>query len=240
MSPLFSLQIDKVSLNWASKLNNNNYTTSHMILNPEYVVSFLLASFIIAVAPGPSNAFLMAQTFTNGRVAGMQSALGFALGGVVHTIFAVVGLSAILKASETAYSAVQYLGAAYLCFLGIMTLKDTFKAKCDAEDKPHVSTKAQKNVTFQAMMTEVLNPKVALFFIAFIPQFVDTSLETSTTMQLALFGLMYPLFAFPIDCMYVYGGDKIANYFRTHPAAPIWIDRVSGLIFIALAINLLW
>jgi threonine/homoserine/homoserine lactone efflux protein len=96
------------------------------MLNPESVISFLIASAVIAVAPGPSNAFLMAQTFTHGRKAGMQSALGFAAGGVIHTIFAVVGLSAILKASETAYATVQYLGAAYLCYLGFVTLKDTF------------------------------------------------------------------------------------------------------------------
>ncbi|WP_440053757.1 LysE family translocator [Pseudoalteromonas sp. T1lg65] len=211
------------------------------MLNPEYLVSFLVASFVIAVAPGPSNAFLMAQTFTNGRRAGMQSAIGFALGGVVHTVFAVVGLSAILKASETAYTTVQYLGAAYLAYLGLTTLKATFAQQpcIDSEDKPHVSTKKAKNVTFQAMMTEVLNPKVALFFIAFIPQFVDSSLGTSTTVQLAMFGLLYPILAFPIDCMYIYSGDKIANYFRQHPSAPIWIDRVSGLIFIALAVNLL-
>ncbi|MCF2857868.1 LysE family translocator [Pseudoalteromonas sp. SMS1] len=211
------------------------------MLNPEYLFSFAVASLVIAVAPGPSNAFLMAQTFTNGRTAGMQSALGFALGGVVHTLFAVIGLSAILKASETAYTAVQYLGAAYLAYLGVMTLKDTFgkpskEAQQDAEieaDKPN------KNVTLQAMMTEVLNPKVALFFIAFIPQFVDTTLVVSTTLQLALFGLLYPILAFPIDCAYVYGGDKIAGYFRAHPQAPLWIDRISGAIFIALAVNLL-
>ncbi|MBR8844037.1 MULTISPECIES: LysE family translocator [unclassified Pseudoalteromonas] len=210
------------------------------MLNLEYLFSFLIASTVIAVAPGPSNAFLMAQTFTNGRVAGMQSALGFALGGVIHTLFAVVGLSALLKASETAYTTVQYLGAAYLAYLGIMTIKETLgKAQIACEEKPHVSTKKPKNVMFQAMMTEVLNPKVALFFIAFIPQFVDSSLATSTTMQLAMFGLLYPILAFPIDCMYIYGGDKIAGYFRRHPTAPVWIDRISGLIFIALAVNLL-
>ncbi|WP_010606173.1 LysE family translocator [Pseudoalteromonas maricaloris] len=210
------------------------------MLNLEYLFSFLIASTVIAVAPGPSNAFLMAQTFTNGRAAGMQSALGFALGGVIHTLFAVVGLSALLKASETAYTTVQYLGAAYLAYLGIMTIKETLgKGQIACEEKPHVSTKKPKNVMFQAMMTEVLNPKVALFFIAFIPQFVDSSLATSTTMQLAMFGLLYPILAFPIDCMYIYGGDKIAGYFRQHPAAPVWIDRISGLIFIALAVNLL-
>lgn len=208
------------------------------MINPDFLLSFIVASSIIAVAPGPSNAFLMAQTFTNGRTAGMQSALGFAVGGVIHTLFAVIGLSALLKASPVAYSTVQYLGAAYLCYLGIMTIRSSFKKHAQVDDKPHISTKKTENVFFQAMMTEVLNPKVALFFIAFIPQFVDPTLS-SATIQLAIFGLLYPILAFPIDCTYIYAGDKIASYFRRHPKAPLWIDRISGLIFIALAINLL-
>ena len=211
----------------------------YLMINPDFLLSFLLASFLMAVAPGPSNAFLMAQTFANGRKAGMQSAFGFALGGVVHTFFAVVGLSAILKASETAYASVQYAGAAYLCYLGFMMLKGTFKPPiCEQDDKPHVTTSKNKNVMFQAMMTEVLNPKVALFFIAFIPQFVDPSLS-SATFQLAFFGLLYPIFAFPIDCTYIYFGDKIAQFFKSHPNSQLWIDRFTGIVFIALAINLL-
>ncbi len=209
------------------------------MINTEFLLSFLAASFLIAVAPGPSNAFLMAQTFANGRKAGLQSACGFALGGVVHTFFAVVGLTAILKASTAAYTTVQYLGAAYLCYLGLVTLKSTLQqSELPSEKKLHVNNSVKKNVMFQAMMTEVLNPKVALFFIAFIPQFVDPSLS-STTFQLAFFGLLYPLFAFPIDCTYIYFGDKIASYFRSHPQSQIWIDRITGLVFIALAINLL-
>lgn len=209
------------------------------MINPDFLFSFLIASFLMAVAPGPSNAFLMAQTFANGRTAGMQSAFGFALGGVVHTFFAVIGLSAILKASPAAYSAVQYAGAAYLCYLGFMMIKSTTAAtQPQSEDKPHISTAKKSNVMFQAMMTEVLNPKVALFFIAFIPQFVDPSLS-SATFQLAFFGLLYPIFAFPIDCTYIYFGDKIAQFFRQHPNSQLWIDRVTGIIFIALAINLL-
>lgn len=215
----------------------------YMMINPDFLFSFLVASFLMAVAPGPSNAFLMAQTFANGRTAGMQSAFGFALGGVVHTFFAVIGLSAILKASPAAYSAVQYTGAAYLCYLGFMMIKSTLKntttaTQIQSEDKPHVSTAKKSNVMFQAMMTEVLNPKVALFFIAFIPQFVDPNLS-SATFQLAFFGLLYPIFAFPIDCTYIYFGDKIAQFFRQHPNSQLWIDRVTGMIFIALAINLL-
>ncbi|TMO81301.1 LysE family translocator [Pseudoalteromonas sp. S3776] len=214
------------------------------MINPDFLASFLLASFLMAVAPGPSNAFLMAQTFANGRAAGIQSAFGFALGGVVHTFLAVIGLSAVLKASPTAYSAVQYAGAAYLCYLGLMMIKGTLKRPDTSEDsisedKPHISTSKKSNVMFQAMMTEVLNPKVALFFIAFIPQFVDPTLS-SATFQLAFFGLLYPIFAFPIDCTYIYFGDKIAQFFRSNPHSQLWIDRVTGIVFIALAINLLY
>jgi threonine/homoserine/homoserine lactone efflux protein len=208
------------------------------MLNLDTLLTFIIASTIIAVAPGPSNAFLMAQTFTKGRTAGMQSAFGFAMGGVIHTLFAVIGLSALLKTSPIAYSTVQYLGAAYLGYLGIMTIRSSLRAHNRLSNQPHINSKNTGNIFVQAMMTEVLNPKVALFFIAFIPQFVDPSLSSTTT-QLAILGLLYPILAFPIDCAYVYTGDKIAHYFKKHPQAPLWIDRASGLIFVALAINLL-
>ncbi|TMP17358.1 LysE family translocator, partial [Pseudoalteromonas ruthenica] len=84
----------------------------------------------------------------------------------------------------------------------IMTIKSSLQHHEPVKNKPHVSTKKTGNVFFQAMMTEVLNPKVALFFIAFIPQFVDPSLS-STTLQLTILGLLYPIMAFPIDCAYI-------------------------------------
>lgn len=193
---------------------------------------------MLAITPGPSNAFLMAQTFAKGRRAGIASAAGFAVAGVIHTIIAVLGLSAILNASPLAYQCLMYLGAAYLTYLGIIAIKDSMKlsqlcAVNTAENK-------HKNIFVQAMLTEVLNPKVALFFIAFIPQFVDSSLTTSYTLQLAIFGLLYPIFALPIDLSYVHFGNKIAGYFRQHPSAQQWLDRVSGLVFITLALSMLW
>ncbi|NRA71793.1 MAG: LysE family translocator [Gammaproteobacteria bacterium] len=207
------------------------------MINVEFMLSFLTISLLLAVTPGPSNAFLMAQTFSKGRAAGVQSAAGFAVAGVIHTVFAVLGLSAILKTSPQAYQAVLFLGATYLLYLGVMAIKDSFASQ---ETAIAATVDKKKNkVFFQAMMTEVLNPKVALFFIAFIPQFVDNSLATSPTIQMAIFGLMYPLFALPIDLSYVHFGDKIAGYFRTHPSAQVWLDRITGIIFIALAISML-
>ena len=209
------------------------------MLNPELFVSFLTISFLLAVTPGPSNAFLMAQTFAKGRAAGIQSALGFAIAGVLHTLLMVLGLSTLLKTNPTAYQVVLWLGALYLVYLGFNTIKDSFESQQTAcEDKPHVSTKKEKNVMLQAMTTELLNPKVAMFFIAFIPQFTDASLELSVTVQLLIFGLLYPILAFPIDFTYIHFGDKIAGYFRSNPKVQTWIDRVTGSIFILLALNL--
>lgn len=203
------------------------------------LVSFLTISFLLAVTPGPSNAFLMAQTFAKGKSAGIQTAMGFAIAGVIHTLLMVLGLTTLLKTNPTAYQAVLWMGAAYLVYLGIMSIKDSFQHPAiEAEDKPHVSNKKEKNVLVQAMTTELLNPKVAMFFIAFIPQFADASLPTSVTTQLLIFGLLYPILALPIDLTYIHFGDKIAGYFRHNPSVQDWIDRVTGAIFILLAVNL--
>lgn len=210
------------------------------MLNPEMLLSFLTVSFLLAITPGPSNAFLMAQTFAKGKTAGIQTAIGFAIAGVIHTLLMVIGLSTLLKTNPTAYQAVLWLGAIYLVYLGVLSIKDSFQhPSLDSDEKPHVSNKKEKNVTVQAMMTELLNPKVAMFFIAFIPQFADASLATSVTAQLLIFGLLYPILALPIDLTYIHFGDKIAGYFRNNPRVQDWIDRVTGVIFIILAVNLL-
>lgn len=210
------------------------------MINFDMLLSFLTISFLLAITPGPSNAFLMAQTFAKGKAAGIQTAMGFAIAGVLHTLLMVLGLSTLLKTNPTAYQAVLWLGALYLIYLGVVSIKDSFvHPAIESEEKPHVSNKKEKNVMFQATMTELLNPKVAMFFIAFIPQFADPSLDTPVSTQLLIFGLLYPIFALPIDLMYTHFGDKIAGYFRHNPRVQDWIDRVTGAIFIVLAINLL-
>lgn len=205
------------------------------MINIESLFSFLTLSLLLAVSPGPSNAFLMAQTFAKGQSAGMQSAFGFAAAGVIHTILAVAGLSVILKTSEVAYQSVLLAGALYLIYLGGQCLHESFKKP---EQIECVLDKKEKNIFFQAMLTEILNPKVALFFLAFIPQFADSTLTTPIWLQLLIFGLLYPILAFPIDVLYVKSGSKIAGYFKHHPSAQQWIDRIAGSIFIVLGLRL--
>jgi threonine/homoserine/homoserine lactone efflux protein len=130
---------------------------------------FLTAAILLAIAPGPGMLFVIARTLAGGRREGLLSSLGTFFGGMAHVFAAAAGVSIILAKSALAFSVVKYLGAAYLCFLGIRMLVDARRdeaVSCIAE--PHA-----KNPFWQGIMTEVLNPKTALFFLSFIPQFVN-------------------------------------------------------------------
>ncbi len=137
------------------------------MFDPRFFV-FLTAAVLLAVAPGPGMLYVLARTFAGGRREGLLSALGTFFGGMVHVFAAAAGVSIILAKSALAFAAVKYLGAAYLCFLGIRMILD---ARRD-EQIPLVLPRA-KNPLWQGVLTEVLNPKTALFFLSFIPQFVN-------------------------------------------------------------------
>lgn len=130
--------------------------------------AFCLAALILAVLPGPGMLYVLARSLGGGRRDGFQSALGCGVGGMVHVVASAVGLSALVLASSLAFSVIKYVGAAYLIYLGIRTLLSREPLKLDAEGVPK-----QSRVFTQGVMTELLNPKTALFFLALIPQFVD-------------------------------------------------------------------
>ena len=131
---------------------------------------FLCAAILLAVAPGPGMLYVLARTLSGGRREGMLSALGTFLGGMVHVFAAAAGVSIILAKSAVAFATVKYLGAGYLCFLGIRMILD---AKEEDEGISLAGPPRGRNPFWQGVMTEVLNPKTALFFLSFIPQFVD-------------------------------------------------------------------
>jgi threonine/homoserine/homoserine lactone efflux protein len=131
---------------------------------------FLSAALLLAAAPGPGMLYVLARSLAGGKREGVLSAVGTFCGGMVHVVAAAAGVSVVLAQSALAFSAVKYAGAAYLCFLGIRMILQARK-----DDEPLVLTSSARNPLWQGITTEVLNPKTALFFLSFIPQFVDHS-----------------------------------------------------------------
>lgn len=164
---------------------------------------FLVAALVLAVTPGPGIFYVLARTLAGGRREGILSSLGTFLGGLVHVLAAAFGLSAILAASATAFSVVKYAGAFYLVWMGIMMIR-TRNAHFDADAPPVPSL----HVFRQGVLTEALNPKTALFFLSFLPQFVSphlghavlqflllgfTSVTLNTTADLVVVAFASPL-----------------------------------------------
>jgi threonine/homoserine/homoserine lactone efflux protein len=134
---------------------------------------FLGAALLLAIAPGPGMLYVLARTLAGGRREGLLSALGTFCGGMVHVFAAAAGISIILAKSVAAFATVKYAGAAYLCFLGIRMILEARKEVGKDEAPAPATLPHGRNPFWQGVMTEVLNPKTALFFLSFIPQFVN-------------------------------------------------------------------
>jgi threonine/homoserine/homoserine lactone efflux protein len=139
------------------------------MINSAHFLIFLGAALLLAIAPGPGMLYVLARALAGGRREGLLSALGTFFGGMVHVFAAAAGVSIILAKSAVAFATVKYLGAAYLCFLGIRMILDARKDEPISIDAP----KRRRSPFWQGILTEALNPKTALFFLSFIPQFVD-------------------------------------------------------------------
>jgi threonine/homoserine/homoserine lactone efflux protein len=139
------------------------------LFDSAHLLVFFGAAVLLAIAPGPGMLYVLARTLAGGRREGLLSSFGTFLGGMVHVFAAAAGVSIILAKSAMAFATVKYLGAGYLCFLGIRMILDSRKE----EAFPAAGVARAKNPFWQGVMTEVLNPKTALFFLSFIPQFVN-------------------------------------------------------------------
>ena len=198
-----------------------------MIPDPGTLAVFALASLALAVVPGPAVLYIVAQSVHGGRRAGVVSAFGVASGGLVHVLAAVIGLSALLAASTEAFTAVKLIGAAYLIWLGIRTL-------LSADDR--IGGRAAERTlarTFrQGAVVNVLNPKTALFFLAFLPQFVDP--HESTRGQLALLGAIFVVIALSSDLLWALVAGTAGAVLRRSRTFLRVQRYVSGTIFVGL------
>lgn len=155
------------------------------MFNPTSFKLFLITCIILIMTPGPDTLYVLARTLGHGRRAGIISAVGICTGFVIHTAAATIGLSAILMASATAFKIIKYTGASYLIYLGIRSLT----GKTIDQSLPQSSSMAYHHFFTQGFITNVLNPKVALFFLAFIPQFVDPA-RSSVAIQVIIYGIL--------------------------------------------------
>ena len=188
---------------------------------------FALASLALAVVPGPAVLYIVAQSVPGGRRAGVVSALGISTGGLFHVLAAVIGLSAILAASAEAFTVVKLLGAAYLVWLGIRTLLSRDERIGGRAVEPTLGRTYRRGV-----VVNVLNPKTALFFLAFLPQFVDP--DGSTRGQLAVLGIVFVVIALTSDLVWALVAGTAGGMLRRSRTFLRVQRYVSGTIFVGL------
>ena len=192
---------------------------------------FSLAAIALAVVPGPAVAYIVTQSVDKGRRAGLVSALGVASGGIVHVAAAIVGLSALIASSATAFTAVKLVGAAYLIIVGIRRILGQ-----DDEETTEAAPADLRRLYRQGAVVNVLNPKTALFFLAFLPQFVDPD-RGSVTLQIAVLGLLFAAIALVSDATYALLADALAGRIRRTGTGARIRRYLTGGIFIALGVS---
>jgi threonine/homoserine/homoserine lactone efflux protein len=192
------------------------------------IALFSLASVALAVVPGPAVTYIVTHSIDKGRRAGIVSAFGIASGGLVHVVAATVGLSALIASSATAFTAVKLVGAAYLIAVGIRRISSGEQdGEIQSVPAPH------RELYVQGVVVNVLNPKTALFFLAFLPQFVDPA-RGAIWPQVAFLGILFALIAFASDVSYALLADLLAGKLRRTGGGAKARRWVSGGIFVAL------
>jgi threonine/homoserine/homoserine lactone efflux protein len=197
--------------------------------SPGALVVFCAAAALLAIVPGPAVTYVVTQSVERGRKAGLISVLGVGTGGLVHVAAATIGLSALIASSANAFTIVKFAGAIYLIVLGIQRLL----GRADFAPTEEESAKKHRRVYIDGVVVNILNPKTALFFLAFLPQFVDPD-AGSTALQIAFLGVLFVLIAMTSDAIYAVGSAALASRLRRSERAQRIQRYVSGVIFIGL------
>ncbi|MBP0445563.1 LysE family translocator [Roseomonas sp. SSH11] len=207
-----------------------------MPIDPALLLACILASIVVALAPGPDMMFVLGQTLAGGARRGWAAALGIYCGAAVHILMAALGVAALLAAEPALFAALRLAGGAYLLWLGILSLRAAWAG--GALGAP--SRVPVRRVMLQGALTNLTNPKVALFFLAFLPQFVSTSPERAPEwLQMLLLGPVLPLVSVPIFAAIIAGAARAAGLMARSGRAAQWLNGVAGAIFIGLGARLI-
>jgi threonine/homoserine/homoserine lactone efflux protein len=195
---------------------------------------FIVASISLALLPGPDTLITLGKTLTAGRRAGFLVGAGIGLGCLVHLALSAFGLSALLAASPALFSLVQWAGALYLAWLGAQMLRAQAGGAAVPKDAGDPRQTARQLLR-SGFITNVLNPKVGLFFISFLPQFVHHGPALETALALALLGFTFVLIGMAWICVVVMAADAMVARTRRSAAISLWMQRGVGVIFVGIA-----
>lgn len=196
------------------------------------MLAFLGASIALTVAPGPDNIFVMTQGVARGRKPAIVTALGMCSGVSVHTVAAAFGISAVFYSSAVAFTVVKSAGAAYLLYLAFRTLKERSAIRLAATDELPAAALFRRG-----FIMNVLNPKVAMFFLAFLPQFVAPA-AGRVPLQMLLLGLIFMVQAVVIFCLIGYFAGSIGSFILARPRIARYFDWLTAGVFASLGVRL--
>ena len=199
---------------------------------PTNLLLFVTASLALLLVPGPAVLYIMTRSIDQGRKAGLISVAGIHSGTIVHILAAALGLSAILLSSALAFDIVKYVGAAYLIYLGVKKLL----GKDEADSTETVEKQSLRQIYKQGVIVNVLNPKTALFFFAFLPQFVDPT-HGAVSLQILLLGLIFVCLGAITDSTYAIVSSLLAGRLRESRRFKQVQRYVSGTVFVGLGIT---
>ena len=192
---------------------------------------FLTAAVVLALTPGPGVFYVLTRSLRGGRAEGVASSVGTAIGGLGHVVAAALGLSAVLMASAFAFNLVKYVGALYLIYLGVMTLRGRQELDLDGEGVSVGAADTRRALT-QGIITEALNPKTALFFLAFLPQFIDPN--GGVVAQFLLLGAISVTLNTTVDLVVAYFAGPLGQWLRANPRWRELQRRATGWALIGL------
>jgi threonine/homoserine/homoserine lactone efflux protein len=204
-----------------------------LVPEAETLVTFAAAAYVFALFPGPAVLYVVTRSIEQGRVAGVVSVAGIASGNLVHVVAATLGLSALLMSSAAAFTVVKYAGAAYLIYLGIREIVD--RNEEDRRDDA-VQLRGMSRLYGQGVFVATLNPKTALFFLAFLPQFVDPS-RGSVTAQIAVLGILLVVITALSDTTYALLSGTVGSWLRGNARFARKRRVFSGTIYIGLGLS---
>lgn len=193
---------------------------------------FLAASIAVTAAPGPDNLQVLARGISQGRAAGLVAALGFAAGLTFHTTLAAFGVAALLRSSPLAFEIVKIAGGLYLIWIGIKALTSRGLARAHERAAQPLSA-----IFRQSVIGNMMNPKVTLFFVVFLPQFVDPSGSPRVAVQMVELGAVFMLQALAIFSLFGVFAGTLGTWLKRRPRVGVWLDRLAGATFIALGLR---